>query len=287
MLSRYLKVVHRVWTHPNNRRRRLTAVGRAVYGAVRSRLSAAPATRQVFGGMWLRVYPGSVYWRQLFLFGDLAEWRTACFLRDVLRTGDCFADIGANIGYMSVLAASRIGDTGWQVAVEPIPVNAARLRENVALNRLKRVDVVEAAVGPNSGTVRMCPDDVFSHITPDSVGVEVVVRKLDDLIDRPVAVCKIDVEGYELAALSGAEAAIAAGRVSVLVLEINGASRRYGVEDTEMVRFLTDRGYRLGVYRPESRFVEWDCHVWDDVIAATPAGQQFLAERLALPREIA
>jgi predicted RNA methylase len=73
--------------------------------------------------------------------GDVAN----AMLR-VLREGDIAVDIGANIGYLTVLASLLVGPTGRVVAFEPDPENVLRLRANVALNTGCNVTIVEKAV---------------------------------------------------------------------------------------------------------------------------------------------
>ncbi len=64
-------------------------------------------------------------------------------------------DVGANVGYYALMAATRVGPSGRVIAYEPGPAPAARLRENVALNGLSNVTVVEAAVADRPGTLHL------------------------------------------------------------------------------------------------------------------------------------
>ena len=73
-------------------------------------------------------------------------------LLGLLRTGDVFVDVGANIGYFSVLAASCVGDTGKVFAFEPDPENFRLLVANTALNGVEcRVRPVAAALSDAAG----------------------------------------------------------------------------------------------------------------------------------------
>ncbi|HLH93739.1 MAG TPA: FkbM family methyltransferase [Xanthobacteraceae bacterium] len=71
----------------------------------------------------------------------------------VLRTGDVVADIGANAGYLTVLAALLVGPSGHVVAFEPDAGNVERLRGNLVLNNCTNVTVVEKAVTNRVGEV--------------------------------------------------------------------------------------------------------------------------------------
>ena len=59
-------------------------------------------------------------------------------VREVARPGMTAYDLGANLGYMTLLLAKAVGERGRVVAVEALPVNVARLREAIRLNRLER-----------------------------------------------------------------------------------------------------------------------------------------------------
>jgi hypothetical protein len=88
-------------------------------------------------GAWVRT-SGVVEAEWGFLEGGAKEERTSQLVTSFLSNGMTFLDIGANVGYFSLLAASVVGSTGKVIAFEPTPAVADRLRENVLLNRLKR-----------------------------------------------------------------------------------------------------------------------------------------------------
>jgi FkbM family methyltransferase len=130
-------------------------------------------------------------------------------------------DLGANSGVYSLLA-TRISTTVRVVAVEPSPVNAARLRRNLELNGERRVTVIEAAVGASDGTLELTIPadgsisdvasgiDAFSraHYDIDYTRVSVAQMTVDRLVDDcgldRVDLIKIDVEYLELEVLKGA-----------------------------------------------------------------------------------
>ena len=90
-------------------------------------------------------------------------------IRERLQPGDVFLDIGANVGYFSVLAAHLVGPEGRVVAFEPHPEAIEILRQAVAVNGLVGVvEVVEAALGNQSATVPLflSDDSVLSTTDP-------------------------------------------------------------------------------------------------------------------------
>jgi FkbM family methyltransferase len=140
-----------------------------------------------------------------------------------LRPGMVFYDLGANIGFFSLLAARLVGATGRVFSFEPDAEVAARLRRNVELNEFSNITVVEAGVWSASENVRFVPSDATSpergtgtfladeNQTP---GTQTRCIALDDFIrTAPVPdAIKCDVEGAELEALRGASGLFQAQR---------------------------------------------------------------------------
>ena len=127
-----------------------------------------------------------------------------------VKSGDVFYDIGANVGYFSLLAAKLSAPDGKVVAFEPLPRNIAFIQRHIALNKLQqRIMVIEAAVSDHSGTAFFDPDISTSkgHIAQEGQ-LEVQLVCIDELVSEgriPLPdVMKIDVEGAEAEVLRGA-----------------------------------------------------------------------------------
>jgi FkbM family methyltransferase len=132
-----------------------------------------------------------------------------------LAVGSVFYDIGANIGFFSVLAARLVGMQGQVYAFEPLPENADAIRRNIKLNAFDNIQVIEAAVAERAGAAEFMVSHysggsslAAASIPPDLkeiITVEMVA--LDDLLEQgrilPPHVVKIDVEGAELQVLKG------------------------------------------------------------------------------------
>lgn len=137
------------------------------------------------------------------------EPATRRLLESLLSPGAVMIDVGANVGFFSVLAARRVGPGGKIYAVEPGPDNLEYLRRNLELHGTDQVEVLAAAAGPESGK-RMFHlhrvGTVHSFYPADhSVRHEVRQIALDDVVSPPVKLIKIDVEGEELGVLAGME----------------------------------------------------------------------------------
>jgi FkbM family methyltransferase len=163
--------------------------------------------------------------------------------RELLRPGATVVDVGAHVGYYTLLAAELVGPRGRVFAFEPNPRNCAFLRSHVAANGLANVTVEESAVSDRSGMAR------FDFGTGTGTGrlahsgtLEVGTVALDEYCAAhrivPDAI-KIDVEGAELDVLRGAEATIAA-RPPVLFLSTHGTHIHLAC-----MEWLRERGYGL------------------------------------------
>ncbi len=151
----------------------------------------------------LRDFIGS----RLFHFGVWEPHVTALVL-DSLRAGDVFCDVGANIGYYTVLASRLVGPGGHVIAVEPSPAALRILRENIALNGLNNVRVVPAAVAASCGRVALYGPSFGNAGTVSTVSREGRTSELD-VEALPLAqiltqderarlrLVKIDIEGGE------------------------------------------------------------------------------------------
>jgi FkbM family methyltransferase len=149
-------------------------------------------------------------------------WRLA-------RPGDIVVDGGSNIGYMASLLGIRVGPSGAVHCFEPHPyvfdkltVNIERWRRSA---RCGSFVLYQAAIGERDGTARLCVADWFSSNSGTSfIGengtIRVQVLKLDRVFaGADVALVKLDVQGYELAALQGMAEMISQGRLRNIVFE--------------------------------------------------------------------
>lgn len=193
------------------------------------------------------------------------------FLASAARPGTIAIDAGANVGLFAVTLAKAVGQEGRVLAFEPSAETAARLRENVELNRLENVDVIQAALGADVGQAQLLVADDAAYCSTadaDGGGVTVPQTTLDAAWHAagagPVSVLKIDVEGEELAVVEGGRELLASERPTVLV---EAASR-------EAYERLQKRLYALG-YEPRPHagdFMPWN-HVFTATAGAHSAGR--------------
>jgi FkbM family methyltransferase len=173
----------------------------------------------VAGGSRLLVSTVDQIGRVLAVSGVWEPNVTAAFTR-ALRPGDVCLDVGAHIGYFTLLASKLVGPAGHVYAFEPSPSNYEALEANLRRNGVANVSAVGTAVGehaerallhaaPGSNTGRGTLRDVRPNRAAlgDDSGVMVDVHPATDFIPpadlERVRVVKIDVEGYEVEALRG------------------------------------------------------------------------------------
>jgi len=152
------------------------------------------------------------------MYFDLYEPDIVRQMRRILKPGDIFIDVGANIGYLSVIGAGCVGVSGQVHSFEPVPQYAERLRRMAEANAQYAIVVNACALGdePGTGTIDVTCLDVIGwntmvpHYMPgETLGDRrtVPVRRLDDYIFENhlerIALIKIDTEGYELPVLRG------------------------------------------------------------------------------------
>lgn len=125
-----------------------------------------------------------------------------------LKSGDVFADVGANVGLYTIAVAKRLGRSGRVIAFEPDPANFATLKKHIHLNGMAdQVELSKIAVWETSGQVAFrIGMGAFSHVVT-SLGDDVRMVEcvcLDNIFShKRLDIMKIDVEGYEEKVLIG------------------------------------------------------------------------------------
>jgi FkbM family methyltransferase len=138
------------------------------------------------------------------------EYDKRILFETMVSEGFTVFDVGAHVGFYTLLASTAVGAEGQVVAFEPVPRNLSYLRRHLQLNHIENVTVVEAAVSDTPGIAQFDQgqDSHVGHISSQGA-LQVRAVTLDALIatgevPRPDCI-KVDVEGAELAVLRGAE----------------------------------------------------------------------------------
>jgi FkbM family methyltransferase len=142
--------------------------------------------------------------------GEIFDPHVLTALRKLVRPGDALLDVGANIGWFSVIGSRLVGSTGQVWAVEPEPCNVGILRRNLRRNKCANVEVLPIAAGAmaEQASLLLSSDNQGDHRLSTNAGdgtsILVPVRPLDEVIgDCDVSIVKIDTQGSEVSALRG------------------------------------------------------------------------------------
>lgn len=145
--------------------------------------------------------------------GDYEPEEHAWYL-SVLRPGDLVVEVGANIGYFSLILARAVGPEGRVLSYEPDPELNSILRRNLAHNGYLNVEARQAAVADKAGELTfyrsaksMGDNRLFTHGVDGATFKVRTVALDDDLadLDRRIDLVKMDIQGAEPLALAGFE----------------------------------------------------------------------------------
>jgi len=176
----------------------------------------------------LQTYALSISW----------EEDTTKLFEKLVKKGDIVVDLGANVGYFTLLAAKLVGEHGKVFAFEPNPKNFEYLTKNVKLNNYNNVTAEQKAVSNVAGKIKLfiCPYDTGHHTinqqegiesyrmgrTGKSTSIDIDSVKLDEYMsgksDR-VDAMKIDVEGAEALAIEGMKEILAKNKDIKIFIE--------------------------------------------------------------------
>lgn len=174
-----------------------------------------------------------------------------------LKPGDVFYDIGANVGFFTVLGAQLVGNEGAVYAFEPDQNNAQAIRHNVTLNGFSQVDVVQKAVSQTdgSGTLLLTdyagghtlssverPPQVRAEISVDLVSIDTLISQ-GDL--KPPALVKIDVEGAEIEVLKGMQQTLERDRPTLIYEADDRHPAHLKIKQNELNSYVQQFGYEL------------------------------------------
>jgi len=214
-------------------------------------------------GLNLRIYPGNEVFRSIFVRG-IYDPSLVTIINTLLPSDGVFIDIGANMGYCSLLMSKTVGEDGKVFAIEPSERDFLRLVDNVSLNRLNNVNVYRLAISDKSGNVKIsiAPEErsslntlgtAFSNKGIEELRTEEVIATTLDAfikqeeIDR-IDVIKMDIEGSEFKALKGARESIEKYRPTLIVGVNKNSLGASGSSIEDVINAL--KGLRYKVYYP-------------------------------------
>ncbi len=147
--------------------------------------------------------------------GEYEPAETKLFLEKV-QEGNTVFDIGANIGYYTVLASKKVGPKGKVYSVEPLNSAVKLLKQNILENKLSNVSLLHTATGHKKTTISISFEDETQKTpvtTVDNIVQENGVKTIDFMV--------MDIEGGEVNALKGATNTLKTGKIHKLLIEVN------------------------------------------------------------------
>ncbi|QGW29697.1 FkbM family methyltransferase [Phnomibacter ginsenosidimutans] len=240
--------------HAFSRRRPAQALLRFVQWQWHARLRATPKlvpwtnNSQLWLAPGLRGATGNHYC-------GLHEFEDMSFLLHLLRPQDSFADIGANTGTYSILAAAQIGARVY--SFEPVPAALHWLQQNINANQVQQqVTIIPKAVSNQTGEVHFTSHlDAMNHVLDNAEAHSIAVpcTTLDEALQEATPLLlKIDVEGNEHRVLQGAEKLLSSPGLKAMIIETTHQPFRPPHPQTTH-EWLLQQGFAAYTYAPYTR----------------------------------
>jgi len=211
---------------------------------------------KVFGKYIFNYLPDDKYVGQRVALEKYEPYLTELMLAKI-KKGDVILDIGANIGYYTVLFADKVGKSGKIIAIEPDPINFQILQKNIKENKLFNVVAVQAAVGKENKKMKIFESEenfgdhrMYETLRPAGTSldrevrksVDVFCRRLDDLLKeleyKKIDFIKMDVQGFESLVIEGGKETIEKNKPTIFFEYWPWGAKNAGSEIKEMTDFL-------------------------------------------------
>jgi FkbM family methyltransferase len=176
---------------------------------------------------------------------------------DTLKGGDVFLDLGANLGYFSLLAATLVGKSGKVIAFEPNGQNLQLLYSSIIENQFENIKVHPVAASDSPQILKLTSFGSNGYLEAAPIGnsnfqlVQAVVA--DELLDSEprLDMVKMDIEGYETLALRGLDRTIKKHK-PVIITEFSPwhIKHRCGVDPQGYLMQISEYGYNLSMIEP-------------------------------------
>jgi FkbM family methyltransferase len=279
----FVRLIRFLFSHPLVRRRPWRGLLRVLRWQAGSRLTGMPAVMPFVPPTRLLVRPG-LSSATSNLYAGLTDVAEMGFTLHLLRRGDLMADIGANIGVYTVLAAGVAG--AEVVAVEPAGATLPALHDNIRLNDLGgRVRVLATALGERAEPRRVTTGrGTTNRVMLDEEAepaAAVTLAMVDGVFaDRAPLLLKIDTEGYEYRILLGASRVLAMPALRAIIVETGSHLGRYGDSVGALDRLLRGHGFRPHDYDPARRMLT-ERPTWHAPNTIYLRDRPFIEERIA------
>ncbi|HEV3223253.1 MAG TPA: FkbM family methyltransferase [Puia sp.] len=250
-------------------------------------------------GLMIKLYKDSILSRFIYEGFETTEIK---FLNYFLKEGDCFVDIGSNIGMFSLYASRMVGPSGLVIAFEPASETYKRMLENIKLNNIENIkpnllglsdkdEVLELNISSNGyeawNTFVKTADKKFS------LKEKVEVKSLDNFLRgnaidiNKISLIKLDVEGFEINVLKGSSELLASQNAPVFMVEFTDDNAiSAGNCCHELYKLLLQYNYSWYSYDAALNKLNWEpmrlSYPYNNLIAVKNVGANEKASRLSL-----
>lgn len=183
--------------------------------------------------------------------GKLWEPHFKTVIDTFLKPGDIAIDCGANFGYNSVLMGKKLSNKGLLIAFEPQKIIYQQMNGNLILNNIYNTLTYQMAVGDKISEVHMAPINYdfygvnIGNLSIGNNGEKVKMVKLDDLDLEKVNFIKLDIQGYELFALQGAQNLLSTFKPDLFIEIEDHQLAKFDVKRSQLVEYIKSFGYRM------------------------------------------
>jgi FkbM family methyltransferase len=279
------------WNHKSNRNKKLYSITKMLLWQFYKRIINKPIYYHYNKFIKIKCYPNNVSTNAVIYTSGFFDYNEMNFLKNYLRKGDTFLDIGANCGVYSLIAASVIGKDAHIDAFEPNPDVISFLEENIKINNLKNVNIHRKAVSSkkHNSTFFKGIDPSSSHLAKTTNKENILVECVDldsELVDKYYTLAKIDIEGGEIDALLGAKNMLKHNNPPVWIIEINSSQLKYfGYTVKDLFDILKFNNYIIAKYDADKKKLiiinelDQNCD-WQNILAITNDKIDFVNSRI-------
>ncbi|MGE5478800.1 MAG: FkbM family methyltransferase [Chloroflexota bacterium] len=188
----------------------------------------------------------------LYVFGDF-EISTELALRKIVKQDDVVIDIGANVGYLSLILSKLTGPAGKVFAFEPEPNNFKAFIKNIDLNGFTNIIPSQSAISDIKGVLKLflasgnnrgMHSTIFDEKTLSADFVETPSLPLDDFVQendlKKLDLVKIDVEGAELQVLKGMNKTLNTLRPKIIIELNDDAQKANNYSNTQLIKYISE-----------------------------------------------
>lgn len=193
---------------------------------------------------------------------DYEDYEVEIYKRTVKEKGTVL-DIGANIGYHTLIFAKLVGPEGKVYAFEPDPINFHYLKKNILINNHKNIIPIQKAVSSETEKGRLYLTSSKTHrkiyeLEENLPSIEIETIKLDEYIQEKIDFIKMDIEGSEGMALEGMTSLLKKNKPLKIIMEfVPSWIEKTGIEPIGCLRKIIESGFKIYKINAKERKLEF------------------------------